>query len=441
MAYAAPEQLRGEPLDGRTDQYALACTAFDLLTGSPPYVDSNPAVVITKHVAAPVPSLGERRPELAALDPVLARAMAKTPDERYPNCRDFARELSDLLSPSSGQVPDRPPPPPSPPAPAATLLTVRRRITRPRLMITAAIALLAVAAAVIAGVIFVQHRDRSGAAPPVAVATPHPFDGTYRANYGPGTDLDGKPIAGAPPMAAAWGVRSVCRAGGCVATASYLGGGGIVLVSDLVFDQVGGSWIAVGLGSTQCNDAPVEVWAVFTLQPQPDGTLTGDTTRGTTNSCNASKRTVTFTRTGDVDTAKVPDPAGLPPRAVSPASALHGRYHEAITYANGGSAPGQDDLTVRTECLRTGDRCMSMFHAPDGVVPLVFADGKWTRDDVGTVPCNLGGMTQIKITAEYPLPADLQDPIPVLTGHGTNVSTGSACSGGDFEDKFSRTGD
>ncbi|MGA8330151.1 MAG: serine/threonine-protein kinase [Mycobacterium sp.] len=441
MAYAAPEQLRGEPLDGRTDQYALACTTFDLLTGAPPYVDSNPAVVITKHVAAPVPSLGERRPELAALDPVLAKAMAKTPGDRYPSCRDFARELSGLLS-QSGQVPDRPPSPPSPPAPASTLLTVRQRISLPRLMVTAGIALLAVAAAVVAGVIFVQHRDRGGTPSSVAVAShPHAFDGTYRANYGPGTDLDGKPIAGAPPMAAAWGVRSVCRAGGCVATASYLGGSGIVLVSDLVFDQVGGSWIAVGLGSTQCNDAPVEVWAVFTLQPQPDGTLTGETTRGTTNSCSASKRTVTFTRTGDPDTAKVPDPAELPPRAVSPASALHGRYHESITYANGNSAPGQDDLSVRTECLRTGDRCMSMFHAPDGVVPLVFAADKWTRDDVGTVPCNLGGMTQIKITAEYPLPADLQDPIPVLTGHGTNISTGSACSGGDFEDKFVRTGD
>jgi serine/threonine-protein kinase len=441
MAYAAPEQLRGEPLDGRTDQYALACTAFDLLTGAPPYVDSNPAVVITKHVAAPVPSLGERRPELAALDPVLARAMAKAPADRFASCRDFARELSNQLGPAPVQLRDRPPALSVPPAPGATLITVTRRITPPRLMITAAVALLVVAAAVFAGITFVQNRHRGGTAPPVAAATPHPFDGTYRANYGPGTDLDGKPIAGAPPMAAAWGVRSVCRAGGCVATASYLGGGGIVLVSDLVFDQVGGSWIAVGLGSTQCNDAPVEVWAVFTLQPRPDGTLSGETTRGTTNSCNASKRTVTFTRTGDADTAKVPDPAGLPPRAVSPASALHGRYHEAITYANGSSAPGQDDLTVHTECLRTGDRCMSMFHAPDGVVPLVFAAGKWTRNDVGTVPCNLGGMTQVKITAEYPLPADLQDPIPVLTGHGSNVSTGSACSGGDFEDKFVRTGD
>lgn len=167
-------------------------------------------------------------------------------------------------------------------------------------------------------------------------------------------------------MAAAWGVRSVCRAAGCVATASYLGGSGIVPVSDLVFDQVGGRWIAVGIGSTQCNDAPVEVWVVFTLQPQPDGTLSGDTTRGTTNSCSAFKRTVTFTRTGDADTTKIPDPAGLPPRAVSPASTLHGRYHEAITYSNGSFTPGLDDLTVQTDCLRTGDRCMSMFHARRG---------------------------------------------------------------------------
>jgi serine/threonine-protein kinase len=242
-------------------------------------------------------------------------------------------------------------------------------------------------------------------------------------------------------MTANWGVRSTCGAGGCVATASYLGGGGIVLVSNLVFDEVGGNWVAVGLGSTACNNAPAEVWVVFTLQPQPDGTLSGETIRSTTNSCSSGKRRVTFTRTGNPDVAKIPDPAALPPRATSPASALHGRYHETITYANGNAAPGQDDLTVRTECLRTGDRCMSLFHAPDGVVPLVFSGGKWTRDDEGTVPCNLGGTAHIKLTAEYPLPDPLQEPIPVLTGHGQNVTTESACAGGDFEDKFERTGD
>ena len=67
-AYAAPEQLMGEPIDGRADQYALACTAFHLLTGAPPYDHPNLAVVITHHVSSPPPSIGARRPELAGLD-------------------------------------------------------------------------------------------------------------------------------------------------------------------------------------------------------------------------------------------------------------------------------------------------------------------------------------------------------------------------------------
>jgi serine/threonine-protein kinase len=79
VAYVAPEQLKGERVDGRADQYALACTAFHLLTGSPPYADSNPAVVISQHISAAPPSIAARRPELAALDPVFATAMAKEP--------------------------------------------------------------------------------------------------------------------------------------------------------------------------------------------------------------------------------------------------------------------------------------------------------------------------------------------------------------------------
>jgi serine/threonine protein kinase, bacterial len=438
MAYAAPEQLRGEPLDGRTDQYALACTAFDLLTGSPPYVDSNPAVVITKHVAAPIPPVSGRRPELAALDPVLARAMAKSPADRYPTCLAFARELNYALNPPSGHVYRPAPPPPPSDDPAATLINPTRRAWKPKLVAALAVSTVLLAATIFAGIKLVGHHDRAGTTPTAAVA--HTFSGTYRADYGPGTDLEGKP-AGAPPMTGTWDVRSTCGAGGCVATASYTGGSGIVLVSNLVFDEVGSTWVAVGLGSTPCNDVPTEVWVVFTLQPQPDGTLTGETTRSTINSCSAAKRTVTFTRTGDPDLAKVPDPAALPPRAASPSTALHGRYHETITYANGGSAPGQDDLTVRTVCLRTGDRCVSLFHAIDGVVPLVFSGNKWTREDEGTVPCNSGGSAHIKLSAEYPLPDPLQDPIPVLTGHGHNETTGSTCAGGDFEDKFERTGD
>src|SRR5581483_8997529 len=48
IAYAAPEQLMGEPIDGRADQYALAATAFHLLTGTPPFQHSNAAVIISK---------------------------------------------------------------------------------------------------------------------------------------------------------------------------------------------------------------------------------------------------------------------------------------------------------------------------------------------------------------------------------------------------------
>jgi serine/threonine-protein kinase len=104
ISYVAPEQLLGRPLDGRADQYALAATVFHLLTGAPPFQDPNRAVVISNHLGTPAPRLSERRPALAHLDPVLARALAKNPNERYPNCLDFARALTQG-SPHSGLQP------------------------------------------------------------------------------------------------------------------------------------------------------------------------------------------------------------------------------------------------------------------------------------------------------------------------------------------------
>ena len=59
VAYAAPEQLTGRPLDGRADQYALAATAYHLLTGAVPFGNSNPAVVIGNHLSSPPPSLSQ----------------------------------------------------------------------------------------------------------------------------------------------------------------------------------------------------------------------------------------------------------------------------------------------------------------------------------------------------------------------------------------------
>ena len=95
--YAAPEQLMGEELDGRADQYALAATAFHLLSGSPPFHHSNPTVVISQHLTASPPALADRRPELSALDPVLGKALSKDPKDRFNSCMDFARALAHRL--------------------------------------------------------------------------------------------------------------------------------------------------------------------------------------------------------------------------------------------------------------------------------------------------------------------------------------------------------
>jgi serine/threonine protein kinase len=93
-AYSAPEQLMGSDIDGRADQYGLGCTAFHLLTGVAPYRNSNPAVVISQHLSAPPPQIGERRPKLAELNEVIAGVLAKDPGDRYPSRSDFATALT-----------------------------------------------------------------------------------------------------------------------------------------------------------------------------------------------------------------------------------------------------------------------------------------------------------------------------------------------------------
>ena len=94
VAYAAPEQLTGKKLDGRADQYALACTTFHLLTGQQPFINSNPAVVIGSHLSSPPPRLGAVRADLSSMDSVLAKGMAKEPHQRFDTCREFASALS-----------------------------------------------------------------------------------------------------------------------------------------------------------------------------------------------------------------------------------------------------------------------------------------------------------------------------------------------------------
>jgi predicted ATPase/class 3 adenylate cyclase len=94
-AYMAPEQIEGrEVVDGRTDQYALACAAFELLAGTVPFDREQEVAVIYAHLSVPPPSLSALHPGLPpAADDVLARAMAKAPADRYPSCGEFAEAL------------------------------------------------------------------------------------------------------------------------------------------------------------------------------------------------------------------------------------------------------------------------------------------------------------------------------------------------------------
>ncbi len=110
--YAAPEQGQSEAVvDGRADQYALACVAYHLLTGAPPFERKESWAVIMAHQSESPPPVRRRRPELPeAVDRVLARALAKAPDKRYGSCREFASALRGALglAPGSAAVPAEP---------------------------------------------------------------------------------------------------------------------------------------------------------------------------------------------------------------------------------------------------------------------------------------------------------------------------------------------
>ncbi|PKV79976.1 ADP-ribosylglycohydrolase family protein [Nocardia fluminea] len=98
IAYASPEQLSSAPLDGRGDQYSLACTVFRLLTGTGPFDAPNPATVMLGHLNAPPPAASTRRAALpTAVDTVLSKAMAKDPTHRFPTCTAFALALTEAL--------------------------------------------------------------------------------------------------------------------------------------------------------------------------------------------------------------------------------------------------------------------------------------------------------------------------------------------------------
>ena len=103
LDYIAPEQIEARAVNGRTDEYALACSAFTMLTGHPPFVRDESVAVMWAQISAPPPALTSRRPDLPpAVDEVVAKAMAKVPTERYGTCPEFAAALRRACGLESG---------------------------------------------------------------------------------------------------------------------------------------------------------------------------------------------------------------------------------------------------------------------------------------------------------------------------------------------------
>jgi serine/threonine-protein kinase len=97
-AYMAPEQINSLPVSGQADQWGLACSAFTLLSGTPPFHGEHFAKLLYEVIHGATPPVTSRRPELpAAADSVFARALAKDPGDRYASCGDFAEALSAAL--------------------------------------------------------------------------------------------------------------------------------------------------------------------------------------------------------------------------------------------------------------------------------------------------------------------------------------------------------
>ncbi|UGT40359.1 serine/threonine protein kinase [Nocardia yamanashiensis] len=187
FAFASPEQVSGKPVGPRSDQYSLACTLFVLLTDHRPFKADNPLSWVHAHTQEDPLRVSEVRPELpSSLDPILARAMAKDPENRYPTCVEFTDAALAAYYSDPAVAVTAParfiPPTPSRPGSAWSIggsrKPRRQRLFRSRALIPV------VAAAVIAAGVGIALVQRDTTSTPAGGAVPEKFLGTWLATEG-----------------------------------------------------------------------------------------------------------------------------------------------------------------------------------------------------------------------------------------------------------------
>ncbi|WP_219469138.1 serine/threonine protein kinase [Nonomuraea rhizosphaerae] len=168
--YMSPEQINKEHIDGRCDQYALACVTYEALSGRLPFQRDNDIALLWAHLAEQPTPLSQVRPELPLeVDRVMMRALAKSPEQRYPTCTAFVSALRDAISGHSVELS----PPPAPVARPAK----EKKAGRPgRLPLVLFTVVAAVAAMALVALLIMTQKGDSWSRYQSTVAAPVTFD-------------------------------------------------------------------------------------------------------------------------------------------------------------------------------------------------------------------------------------------------------------------------
>ena len=326
VAYAAPEQLVGSNIDGRADQYALAASAFHLLTGAPPYRHSNPVAVIGQHLHADPPRLSDHRPDLADLDKVFSQG------PREGSCRQIRSvpRIRRCLQPARFRLRCRRSRHQVGRARRDVAAAPPRRLqeSRARFSLKAGIALATIVTLLLSlsvtwAISFFSWDDQPAAKPaqppPVmrhrrqldrpafgpAPSAP-PLNGTYRLDYDRAKQTSNGVIRNNGGVTSWWAFSSACTATGCAATGTKLDDASHQWAKTTgtgntgVLHFVDGHWQAeprqVQVQCRKSTGGPMSTQSetvVWSLTPEPDGTLRGVQTQTVqSNECGSQGATL-----------------------------------------------------------------------------------------------------------------------------------------------------